>query len=230
MLRKIVPILLIACLSPPEQSYSQTQTISRLLVDKGLARINNDLRKRVVADVVLTDEDYSDKEAYTQNKPKSSKTGKRTITGRPKLDRMNIDDLYQAFSTRFDFYIDDNDSTATIDGIQYVAIRYKPKPNLRFRNATDQFVNRLKGSVYINLDNFQITRIEGEIDYHFDFDYRIIGLIPIDIDVYEFRFYVEYEIFNDIVIEKSLGGMADYEVRSRGIENHTYTLSNYRIR
>ena len=223
-------MLLIACLSPPNQSSSQTQTISRLLVDKGLARINNDLRKRVVADVILTDEDYINKEAYVQNKPKSSKIGKKTITGRPKLDRMNIDDLYQAFATRFDFYIDDDNSTTTIDGIQYITIKYRPKPNLRFRNATDEFINRLSGSLYINLDNFQIARIEGEVGYHFDFDYRIIGLIPIDIDVYEFKFYVEYTVFNDIVIEKSLGGMADYEVRSRGIENHTYILDNYRIR
>lgn len=229
MVKKIILILVLTCLSPPKL-YGQTETVAQLLMEKGLARINNDLRKRVAADLASVDEEYINKEKYDKKEHKSRKSGKKTITGRPKLDRMNVDDLYHAFATRFDFYIDDADSTITIDNVKYVIIKFRPKQNLRFRNATDQFINRLTGVVYIDLENFKIVKIEGAIEYHFDFNYKILGLIPIEIDVYEFRFYVEYTVFNDIVIEKSLGGMADYEVRSRGIENHTYELSNYRIR
>ena len=88
----------------------------------------------------------------------------------------------------------------------------------------------MTGLVYINLDDFQIIKIEGAIEYHFSFDFKLLNFIPISIDVYEFRFYVEYTVFDNIMVEKSLGGMADYEIRNRGIENHTYVLNNYRLR
>ena len=191
-----------------------------------MARINNPLRKKVSADLISNVEEIDSKGKT------SKKTSRSVIDGRPKIDRLDTDDLYQAFSTRFNFYIDESESTAVIDNIKCAVIKFRPKPNLKADGLTDQIINRLTGSVYINIDNFQIIKIEGSINYHFYAEYVAWFLlnIPIGVDFYQFYFLVEYTVFNDIVIEKNLIGTADYEIRNRGTEKHHYTLSNYRFR
>lgn len=205
--------------------------IAQLILDKGLDRINSDVRKNVIADVYSIDEKYANKQALTDGRPKSRQERRKTITGRPSLDGMSIDDLYKAFSSRFDFFIDNNDSIGVIDGVRYALIKFRPKPSLTSKTVTDALINHVAGKVYINLDNYEIIRIEGDISNHFVTTWRAWwSPISFNIDVYEFGFSIDYSVFNGIVIEKSLNGMIDYEIRNRGVEKHTYTLSNYRMK
>ncbi len=203
--------------------------IARLIIDKGLDRINNDERKNIITDISLVDEKYANKQALIDGRPKSRQERKKTITGRPSLDGMNIDDLYKAFATRFDFFVDNNNSTGVINGVRYALIKFNPKPNLTSKTVTDALINHMAGKVYINLDNYEIIRVEGGISNHFVTTWRAWwSPISFDIDVYEFDFSIDYTIFSNIVIEKNLAGMVDYEIRNRSVEKHAYTLSNYR--
>jgi len=213
------------------QEYIQAKPgIAQLIIDKGLARINNDARKNVIADVNSIDEKYANKQALLDGHPKSKQERRKTITGRPSLDGMNVDELYKAFATRFDFFIDNNDSTGIIDGLRYALIKFSPKPNLTNNTVTNAFINHTAGKVYINLDNYEIVRIEGDISNHFVTIWRAWwSPISFDIDVYEFGFSIDYVMFNNMMIEKNLNGIVDYEIRNRGVEKHTYTLSNYRM-
>ncbi len=207
------------------------ETIAKLLIDKGLARISVEARKNVTSDIISRKEEYDNKDAYNNNVRKSSKTSKKTITGRPKLGYLDIDDMYEAFTTRFDFTIDNNNSTGVINGNRYVLIKFSPKPHLTNKTVTDAFINHTSGTVYMNLDNFEFVRVEGGISDHFLTTWKTWwSPISFDIDVYEFNFSIDYTVFNGIVIEQNLEGMVDYEIRNRGIEKHTYALSNYRIR
>lgn len=214
-----------------DSEYAQQEPgIARLIIDKGLERINNDARKNVIADVSSVDEKYANKQALIGGHPKSRQERKKTVAGRPSLDGIVTDELYKAFATRFDFLIDNNASTELINGTRYALIKFIPKPDLISKTVTDAFINHTAGKVYINLDNYEIVRIEGGISDHFVTTWRAWwSPISFDIDVYEFRFSVDYTVFNNIVVEKNLEGMADYEIRNRGIDKHTYILSNYRM-
>lgn len=212
------------------QTVMAQETIAKLLIDKSLEKINVEARKNVTTDLASVTEKYADKVAYDNKKVKSRKTNTRIITGRPKLGYLNIDDLYGAFATRFDFLIDNNNSTAIIDGTQYGLIRFVPKPNLVSKTVTDAIINHTSGKVYIDIDNNVIVRIEGGVSDHFLTTWRAwYSPISFDIDIYEFSFSINYTVFNNVVIEKNLEGMVDYEIRNRGIERHVYTLSNYRM-
>lgn len=225
-----LPLLSLILLISTGQPVIAQETIAKLLIDKGLAKINVEARKTVTSEIASITEKYADKEAYDNKKIKSRKTNTRTITGRPKLGYLNIDDLYRAFATRFDFLIDNNNSTAIIDGTQYGLIRFVPKPNLVSKTVTDAIINHTSGKVYIDLDDNIIVRIEGGVSDHFVTTWRAwYSPIFFDVDVYELSFSINYTVFNDVVIEKDLEGMVDYEVINRGIDRHVYTLSNYRM-
>ncbi len=206
-------------------------SIARLIMDKGLTRINNDARKNVVADMYSVDEEFATKQALLDNRPKSRQEKRKTITGRPSLDGMSIDELYNAFATRFDFGIDNDDSTGVINNVRYALIKFTPKPNLANNTVTNALINHTAGKIYINLDNYEIVRIEGGISNHFVTTWRAWwSPISFDVDVYEFGFSIDYTVFNNMVIEKNLNGMVDYEIRNRGVKKLAYILSNYRMR
>lgn len=205
--------------------------IARLIMDQSLAKINNGARKNVITDMYSLKEEYPDKQAVTNNRPKSRQEKIRTITGRPNLDNMSIDKLYDAFVTRFDFFIDNENSTEVFNNIRYALIKFTPKPKLSNNTVTDTIINHTAGKVYINLDNYEIIRIEGGAKNHFITTWRAWwSPFSFRIDVYEFSFSIDYAIFNSMVIEKNLSIMVDYEIRSRGVEKYNYILSNYRMR
>lgn len=205
--------------------------IAQLIMDKGLDRINNDVRKNVIADLNSVNKKYANKQALIDGRSKSEQERRKIITGWPSLNGMDVDKLYSAFAIRFNFFIDNDDSTGVINGIRYALIKFTPKPNLTSKSVTDAFINHTAGNVYINLDNYEIVRVEGSINSHFVTTWKAWWLpISFDIDVYEFSFSIDYTIFNNMVVEKNLTGMVDYEIRNRSVEKHTYTLSNYRMK
>lgn len=206
--------------------------IAQVIIDKGLNRINVELRKSVITDVYSIDEEYENKQTLIDGRPKSKTESRKVLIGRPKLDRLNIDDLYKAFATRFDFFFDNDRSIETIDGITYALVQYRPRANLTSDTVTDFFINRTVGKVYINMDNYDIYKIEGGINHHFltVWKNKWLPFVSFDIDVYEFSFSIEYTEFSGMVIEKNLTGMVDYEIRKRGVEKHSYSLSNFRFR
>ena len=206
-------------------------SIAQLIIDRGLAKINNDTRKNVIADLNSIDDKYTSKQTLIEGKYKSRQERKKTITGRPSLAGMSVDKLYNVFKTRFDFIIENDDSTGVINGTQYALIKFTPKPNLTSNTVTDSFINHTAGKIYINLDNYEITKIEGGVNNHFVTTWKAWwSLISFDIDVYEFSFSIDYVVFNNMTIEKNLNCMVDYEIRNRGINKYIYTLSNYRIK
>lgn len=222
LLSVFFPWLIISQLGPPP-----IENIAQLLVERGLAKINTESRKDVFADMVSIKKEYD-----INSKEVSKKISRRTILGRPKLDKLSIDELYQAFETRYYFYIDDLENTVNVDNITYGVIKYKPKADLKINKTADQFINRVEGKIYIDIDKLKITKIEGAIPnkFSFDFSYWALLFIPIQIDMHKFEFSVEYATFNNISVENHLTGLADYEVRNRGTETHEYILSNYRMR
>ena len=213
------------------ENYQSKPSIAKLIIDRSLEKINDSNRKNVITDIFSVHEKYTNKQTFLDRRPKSRQEGKKTVIGRPKLDSINIDELYKSFSTRFDFIIDNDDSTGVINGVRLGLIKFNPKPNLISKTVTDAFINHTAGKIYVNLDNYEIVRIEGGVNSHFITTWRAWWApISFDIDVYEFDFLIDYTTFNKMVIEKNLDAMVDYEIRNRGIDKYVYTLSNHRMK
>lgn len=221
-------LLLILGLTPiitQEQLSANQQNIAQLLAEKGLSKIiSPDVRKRTRADSESITEEYS-----ADGRLKSRETEHSPINGKLELRGINIDDLYKALGTRYDFYIDDSESTAVIDNQSCAVIKFKPKPNLPISKVADQFINRAQGSIYINLDGLRLIKLVGSIKEPFHFTFWAL-FIPIGIDIYQFRFSINYTVFNNATVEQNLDGLADYEIRNRGMEKFTSKISNYRTK
>ncbi len=226
----LIFFILVACFVIPNGPVYAQQDIAKLLTNQGLARIidNKVLRNSFTSDVISVTENYD-----KNGRLKSRESETRSIKGKPKLSKLDIDELYQAFVTRYDFYIDGQENTtAVVNGVECAVIKFGPKSNLTTKDVADQFINRLNGAIYIyvSANDTHIVKIDGIVPSHFSFTYWALGFIPIGVDVYQFKFSVEYSLFNTIPVETSLIGTIDYEIRNRGREEHTYTISNYRTK
>lgn len=226
----LIIFIFVTCFASQNSPVYAQQNIAQLLTGQGLSRIidNKSLRNSFVSDVASVTEKY-DKDGKL--KSKDSKTS--SIQGKPKLNKLDVDDLYQAFATRYDFYIDiQENTTAVVNGLECAVIKFRPKPNLATKETADQFINRLNGTiyVYVSANDTHVVKIDGFIENHFNFMYWALGFIPIGVDVYKFKFSVEYSLFNNIPVETSLTGIVDYEIRNRGSEEYKYTINNYRVK
>ncbi len=218
-------VFLLAGLSPPLMAQ---ENLAQILVEKGMAKIIKlDIRKITRIDIENTTEKY-DKEGTK----KSGKTEHKTTDARLEVRGISMEELYQAFQTRYDFYIDMNESTAVINDVTYAVVKFGPKPNLTIKKTADQLINRSEGSIYINLDNFDIVKIHGFIKDPFDFIFYWKFIPLAHINVYQFEFTVEYTTFNNMTVEQSVGGIADYDttIQGRGMEKFTNKISNYRMK
>ena len=216
-------ILLLTSLSP--QVIAQ-QDLAHVMVEKGLSKmINPAARRNLRINVETTIEKFNAKGDVISNKLEH-----KTTDGRLEVRGMNIEELYQAFVTRYDFYIDAHESTTVINGTTCAIVKFKPKYNLAVRKTADRFINQTEGSIYINLDNLNIVRIEGYIKNPFNFTFSWYFVPIARVDVYQFQFLVEYTVFNDMLVEQSLNGLIDYEIRNRGVEKFTNKISNHRMR
>lgn len=219
----------------------QNQTAAQLMFEKGLSKIiRPNARKNIIIDRETITEKY-DSNCNIESKklgtpiekicePKSRKASHKATDLKLKVKGLDIDDLYGALAVRHSFYIDPAEDTKTIDGKTYVIVKFSPKDNLAIREATDQFVNRVSGSIYIDLDNLTITGIDGSINYSFYFNYSLLGFIPIRVDVYSFEFSVEYNQFENITVEKSVNGLVDYKIRNRNTEKYINKITNHRVK
>lgn len=162
--------------------------------------------------------------------PRSRKASYKSTDLKLKVRGLDIDDLYRALATRHNFYIDPAEDTRVIDDKTYVIVKFSPKNNLAIRETTDQFVNRVSGFIYIDLDNLTIIRIDGSINDPFHFNYSLLGFIPIRVDIYSFEFSVEYSQFENITVEKSVNGLVDYKIRNRDTEKYTNKINNYGVK
>ena len=212
------------------------------MVEKALSKVvQPNTRKNIIADRKTTTNGY-DSSCNIESKqlgirieevcakPKSHKTINQSADLRMKLRGLDIDDLYGALMVRHDFYIDPAEDTKVIEGKNCVIIKFSPKNNLAMREVSDQFINRVSGSIYIDLDNVTIARIDGSTNHQFYFNYTILGFIHIRVDVYSFEFSVEYNQFGNMMVEKTVNGLADYEIRSRSTEQYINKISNYRMK
>lgn len=218
----VFALLSIFMLSPPAMAQSN---LAQVFIDKGFDKIiKPELRKTIRMDIETNSQAFD----ANQNK-KSDETERKTTDGRLDVRGINIDELYHAFRTRYDFYIDMNESTAVINGMTCAVIKFTPKNNLKAQKAADQFINRAEGTIYINIDNFDIVRIEGGIKKPFRFSIEWL-FFRWTIDVYGFDFLVEYTTFNNMLVEDYVAGMADYEYKKRTIEKFTNKITNYRLK
>ena len=215
-------LLLIALILGSQQANPPLgPTIAQLLIEKGLAKINDIQRNKIRADLHSSDEDKGQLEE-----------GDGIITGRPRLvENLSVKELYDAFGSRFEFYIDDPKSTQEINGKIYGVIKFRPKTGLNIRKTADQFINRVSGNVYMDLDTFFIARVDGSVENPFSFRFKYWFIPLTTVHVHRFEFSVEYTMFNNIAVEKKLSGSADFDhtYRSRGMRKSTYTLDNYRM-
>jgi len=199
------------------------QNIAQLMAERGLAKIITPAaRKNIRADIETVIKEYDS--AGNSKKPKKQN---ERLSGELELNGIKIGYLYQTLANRKIFFIDEQNSAAVIDGTSYAIIKFRPKENLHIQRIADQFINRTTGSVYVNLDNMSISKIEGSIEEPFHFNYTLI-FFPIGVDVYRFSFLVEYAPFEDVFVEKTLNGLADYEIRKRGTKEYFNQITNYR--
>ena len=185
------------------------------------------MRRNLRIDVETTTEKY-EADGVTLKSP--HKTERKTTDGRLEVRGISLEELYQAFQTRYNYYIDMEESTAIVNNITCAVVKFSPKPNLIIRKTADQFINRSEGSVYINLDNFEIIRIHGFIKNPFKFLFSWYFVPVSNVDVYRFEFTVEYINFNNMLVEQSISGLADYEIINRGVEKFTNKITNHRMR
>ena len=209
-------------LSPPVIAQS---SLAQIMAEKSLSKIISPTdRRNLRIDVETITENYD-----AGGNQKLAKTEHKTTDGRLSVRGISMEELYRALGNRFDFYIETDESTAVIKNTTCAIIKFKPKSNLAINKTADQFVNRTEGSIYINLDNFNIASIEGYIRNPFSFTFSWFFIPIARINVYQFKFVVEYTVFNNMLVEQSINGLADYEIRNRGIEKFTNKLSNHRI-
>lgn len=217
------------------------QTAAQLMFEKGLSKmVQPDARKNIIVDRETITEKYDGNCNIESKKsgisieeicePKSRKASHKSTDLKLKVKGLDIDDLYRALATRHNFYIDPAEDTKIIDGKTYIIIKFSPRNNLAIRETTDQFINRVLGFIYIDLDNLTITRIDGSINYSFHFNYSLLGFIPIRVDVYSFEFSVEYSPFKNITVEKSVNGLVDYKIRNRDTEKYINRINNHRVK
>lgn len=202
--------------------------LAQVMVERGLSKvISPTARRNIRIDIETTTEKFD-----ANGNSKSNKMERKTTDGRLEVRGINIEELYQAFATRYNFYIDTGGNTAIINNVTCALVKFKPKSNLAIRKTADQFINRAEGSIYINLDNLNVVRIEGFIKNPFDFVFSWYFVPIAPVDVYQFAFSVEYTLFNNTLVEKSLNGLADYEIGigARSVEKFTNKISNHRMR
>ena len=216
-------VFVVANLSPPATTQLDlAQIMVKRAMDKIITPSN---RRNIRIDVGTITEKYD-----ASGHKKSEKIEHKTTDGRMEIRGINIDELYRAFETRYNFYIDANESTASINNITCARIKFKSKPNLAVKKTIDQFINRTEGSIYINLDDLNIVKIEGLIKnaFYFNFSWYFIPIARIDI--YQFEFSVEYILFENILVENSINGSVDYKIIRRGVEKFTNKITNHRMR
>lgn len=200
--------------------------LAQVMVERSLAKmINPSDRKNLRIDVETTTESYD-----TSGNVKSKKVENKTTDGRLEVRGMSMEELYRAFETRYDFYIDIAESTAVINNTTCAVVKFRPKSNLGVKKTADHFINRSEGSIYINLDNFDIVRITGAIKNPFNFTFSWYFIPIANVEIYQFEFTVEYIIFNNTTVEQSISGLADYKVRSRSVEKFTNKITNHRMK
>ncbi|KKT82571.1 MAG: hypothetical protein UW79_C0004G0028 [Candidatus Yanofskybacteria bacterium GW2011_GWA2_44_9] len=203
---------------------SVEQNIGQLMMNKVLTRIMHEAKNRAA---IKADKTYTVKKYNTHGSVKSEKSETKTVQGRPKLEGVSLD-IYQILGSKYDFYIDPQESVATVNGTECAVVKFRPKAGLRKGGVADEFINRLEGTVYINIEEYYMVKIEGKVPQPFQFTYNLLYVIPIGVDVYRLDFSAEYQLFNGIVVERYFRGFVDYEVKNRGAEEHIHALTNYR--
>lgn len=220
----ILSVLLLTSFSPPILAQPD---LAHVMVEKSISKIiSPSARRNIRIDIETITEDYN----TNGNLKQPAKPRHKTTDGRLEVQGMNIEELYQALGTIYDFYIDPNESTAVINSITCAVVKFQPKPNLPVNKTADNFINRSEGSIYINLDSLVITRLVGSIKNPFYFTFYWKSIPITRIDVYQFKFEVEYIQFGSVVVEKTLNGLADYEIRNRGTKKFTNNITNHRTR
>ncbi len=220
----ILGILLLTSLSPPVMAQPD---LAHVIVGKSVAKIiSPGARRNIRIDIETTIENY-----YDNGNLKSSKSESKTTDGRLEVRGMKIEELYRAFETRYDFYIDPAESADILNNITCAIVKFRPKPNLSIKKTTDQFINRSEGSIYINLDNFDIVRIAGSIKNPFSFTFSWFFIPIAQVNIYQLEFLAEYTTFDSVLVEQTLNGLADYRVNNnRSIEKFTNKITNHRIK
>lgn len=200
--------------------------LAQVMVERSLPKmISPSDRKNLRIDIETTTESYD-----VNGNLKSTKVENKTTDGRLEVRGMSMEELYRALEARYDFYIDTAESTAVINNMICAIVKFKPKSNLGVKKTADHFINRSEGSIYINLDNFDIVKITGAIKNPFNFTFSWFFIPIANVEIYQFEFTVEYVIFNNTTVEQSIVGLADYKIRNRSIEKFTNKITNHRMK
>lgn len=224
---KTILILILAYLSPPTLAYSQTEPVAQVIMGKALARaVENDRIKhvRLKFDEIFTQEEYD-----LSGKLKSRKQKKSQISGkRNTVAGFNLD-IYKTLATGYDFKMAEPEDLVVENGQIYSIVEFTPKEGLKFNKNEDEFINRLRGKVFINTQNFFIWKIEALIPELFRFKYWVL-FIPITIEIQDFKLAYYQTIFKDTDVETYVAAEVRYKVSSTNTRKYTYQYENYQLK
>lgn len=227
MTKETILILTLACLSPPTLAYSQTEPVAQIIMGKTLARAaeNNRIKHiRLKFDEISTQEEFDLSGKLKSRKQKTSQiSGKRnTVAG------FNLD-IYSILVSRYDFKMAEPEDLIVANGQVYSIVEFMPKTGLKFNKNEDEFINRLRGKIFINTQNFFIWKIEALIPELFRFKYWIL-FIPITIEILDFKLAYYQTIFENIDVETYVAVKSKYKVSSTSARKYTYQYENYQLK
>lgn len=143
---------------------------------------------------------------------------------RPKVGTF---DLNEILAQRY-IYTTQTPSEQYRDGRWYFVVDFKPKPadQLPWDSLEDQGINRLMGSLWIDIETLATIRMEGKIPQQFR---GRKGLI-FNYSVYRFELTMEQGIFSKIVVPKKVEFIMHFDSWAipETNEMHTYTYENHR--
>ena len=151
------------------------------------------------------------------------KNGQIQNNQRPKESML---DLHQILSERY-VYSAQMPREKTKDGRWYFVIDFKPKAQdkLPWNNLEDEGINRLEGSLWIDIETMDIIRMEGAIPQPFNGRKGIFFTYS----VYEFRMNMEQEVFSGVMVPKKGEFIMHFDSWAipETYEKHTYTYENH---
>ncbi|OGN00524.1 MAG: hypothetical protein A3B91_01100 [Candidatus Yanofskybacteria bacterium RIFCSPHIGHO2_02_FULL_41_29] len=122
------------------------------------------------------------------------RNGQQIRNARSETSKLNFNDI---LLKRFDF---DLKGEELMDGRGYYIISFKPKEpinSLPFDDRMDEGINRMTGSLYIDMEKFYLKRLEGRLTNSFT---RIMNIF----EMKDFSIKFEQEEFEKIIVPKHL--------------------------
>lgn len=186
--------------------------------------------ERIKKERLLYEERYTVDEWDSEGNYKSHEEKRSTISNKnTRMAGMGIN-IYEALATRYDFKMAKPDEIITIDNNLYSVIEFVPKPGLKLQITEDNFINRLRGTIYVRMDDYSIWKTVCSIPDKFTFTVWYL-FIPARITINKFELSFQQGEFQGVVVESSIKATTEYETAIKdGRREYLFNYSNFRFR